>query len=186
MSPLRVSTVITDIRDSIPNDLMALTSLLSERGWKLSITTETRVDVGVRARVIAEKQTWLNYPLSSYEVSYRTPDLQEHSIIQSARKLTELCLQLDEVFFETFPAEMVSADGCIYEDPGRAQAAKDGAIALLRYIQDQHRQTQSGSENRIYFRFGFMNLVWDAQEVIMQQSDLVQLESFVREKHRRQ
>lgn len=186
MTQLRVSTAITDIRASIPHDLVGLTLLLAQHGWTLTITTESRVAPGEGGCVSVTREEWLGMPVCEYRVAYFTRDLQDESFLEGARKLTELCLQLEEVFTDTFPAESVSNDGCVYEDQGRKEASKQGAIALIQYIGKQHTESREDKTPRIHFRFGFMNLVWDAQEIIIKQSDLQQLESFINEKRHRQ
>lgn len=176
-----VNTNVQHVRKDVPENLIDLAFFLQQRGWALNITTETRVDEGLRMAVHVECNEWLGLPVVSYRLGYLTNDMQESTVIQTARKLTELVLQLKETFHDSFPAEEVSLDGCIYESRIRTTAAQSGALALITAISEERKSKDINRSNGIYFKYGFIHIQWDAQNMIVEQSNLNTLGAFIRE-----
>jgi hypothetical protein len=181
--PIKLSTEISSIRNSIPDDLTSLALLFNEHGWVLKITTETCVDEGIRAKASVSRDTWLGLPTSNYSIAYLTADMSEQNIIHTTRKLAELCLQMAEFFVDSFPNEQISSNGFIYDDPEMKEVAKEGALPLLEHIASRRHINDENKKNGIYFRFGFAHLLWDGQDIIFNESMFNALEEKVLEKY---
>jgi len=179
MAIKKLNTNITSIRDGIPGDLMSISSFLGGYGWTLSLKSskEGAVQEGQPCTfVTAEKRKGL--PI--YEYSYFIQSIDEADVIHGLRKLAELCIQINETFTgNSYPEGFVSHDGFIYENIKISEESKKSKTEFYHYLSEQRKNRKS--PDGIYFSYGFLNFSWDAQNVILNMSQIKKISELAHE-----
>ena len=168
-----VNTNIVAIRPEIPETLVSVMSFLKRYGWGISLQTHDLLPGPGRCRVTIHKGTWLNTLVPTYEYHFLSADQSESSIIHTVRRITELALQLEEVFSDTYPSSTVDADGVIRDNPEWLSLSKLGKAAILgsRINQERIDKQESGAT----LRRGFLELNDKRHHVLLSGSDARQI-----------
>lgn len=175
-----VNTDIVAIRREIPGTLISVISFLRQHGWGISLQTHDLLPGPGRCRVTIHKDTWLNTPVPAYEYHFLSADQSESSIIHTVRRITELALQLEEAFSDTFPSSTVGADGVVRDNPEWLSLSGQGKAAILESRINQERI--DNQEPGAMLRRGFLELSDKRHHVLLSGSDALQIRDHVHAK----
>lgn len=144
--------------EALPDTLPAIYQWLSERGWKLSYTSDTRLNVARAMKVSLSRRKWRGRYIGDYTLSLVTPSLSHEAVIAACTRLAGVAQALSEVFSESFPQHHVSLDGCIYEDAGFCDAFEKSQGEDTLWFDFLHSRLRAPEpDDGVYFRHGFVH-----------------------------
>jgi hypothetical protein len=165
--------------DELPHAFFALSQILFNKGWMVSVKTDTHIDHCTRARISASRHGWIGMPTPSYSFAFLSPSNTQADVTDALRKLTALCLTMETIFHDTLPTASVDNSGVIRTDERMTKVAQSGASALLHYAIERPANKQRN--NGLYIERGFLHWQWDAQNILIRQIEIDALEGLLDE-----
>lgn len=185
--PKHINTSEMGVLEALPNDVMALVELISERGWRVSMTTDTNVGHCDKMKVvISREEDWLGmlYPSLSYAIFSPTTD--ESDVVVALKKMASLSVAMEAVFSDTFPDQSIDAGGVIWEDKDALCASKISNVALLEMLQEKRRrrwdEKPAEAHTLCVMSNGFISLQNEHNECLLSEKELRVLEVALRER----
>ncbi|OUV22086.1 MAG: hypothetical protein CBC55_04640 [Gammaproteobacteria bacterium TMED95] len=167
---MKVNTNIRKVRDEVPSSLTGIITYLRSKGWGLTLQSHDSVSESNQQRLTIHKETWMGFPVPSYEFHYLTKGNDESAVIGCARRIAELALRLNETFKDTFPASYVDKGGYISDDNERLLLSRKGVGEILQHAIDASKQ-QSSPESGISFERGFLSLTANSTSILISGDD---------------
>lgn len=185
--PKHIDTSEMGVLEALPNNVMALVAFISERGWRVSMTTDTNVGHCDKMKVtISREEDWLGMLYPSLNYAIFSPTTDEGDVVAALKKLASLSVAMEAVFCDTFPDQSIDADGVIWEDKEALRASKISNVALLEMLQGKRRRRWAakpdGEHTLCFMSNGFISLQNEYNECLLSEKELRVLEVALRER----